>query len=192
MKKNNTYKLVVTAMLVAIATVLNEFAVVRLPYGGGVTIFSQVPVIALSCIFGPSWGLTSGFSMSLLQILFGLKNISYAKTFLDYLIIILFDYILPYSLLGLGGVFKDKIKNSYLSLSIGTILVCALRLLCHFISGVTVWADYTNGSSFGAVVAFSISYNAAYMIPETIVSLIGILALNKFLFPRLDKNGALK
>ena len=192
MKKNSTYKLVVTAMLVAIATVLNELAVVPLPYGGGVTIFSQVPVVALSWIFGPLWGLLSGFLMSLFQLLFGLANLSYVKGFSAYLIVILFDYILPYTLLGLGGILKDKIKNSYLSLSLGTLLVCMLRLLCHFVSGVTVWADYTNGNDFGAVAIFSITYNASYMIPETIITIIGILALNKLLFPRLDKNGALK
>ena len=192
MKNNKTYRLVVTAMLIAIATVLNEFAVVQLPYGGGVTIFSQVPIIALGYIFGPAWGLLSGFVMSLLQFLFGLSNLSYVKGFSSYLILILFDYLLAYTALGLGGIFKDKFKNGYIDLTIGTTLVCAFRLLCHFISGITIWGDYTNGNSLGAVFAYSITYNAGYMIPETIITIIGILALNKFLFPRLDNNGVLK
>ena len=192
MKKNSTYKLVVAAMLVAIATVLNQFAVLQLPYGGGVTIFSQVPIIAISWIFGPAWGLISGFVMSLFQLLFGLSNLSYVKGISSYLIVILCDYILPYTLLGLGGIFKDKLRSNYLSLSLGTVLVCVLRLLCHFISGVTVWADYTNGNNFGAVALFSLTYNGGYMLPETIITIIGVSALYKFLFPRLDKNGAIK
>ena len=88
MKNNKTYRLVVTAMLIAIATVLNEFAVVQLPYGGGVTIFSQVPIIALGYIFGPAWGLLSGFVMSLIQLLFGLPHLSIAKTFSSYFMLV--------------------------------------------------------------------------------------------------------
>lgn len=192
MKSNKTYRLVVTAMLIAIATVLNEFAVVQLPYGGGVTIFSQVPIIALGYIFGPAWGLLSGFVMSLIQLLFGLPHLSITKTFSAYLIFAFFDYIFAYTALGLGGVFKGKFKSSYIDLSVGTVLVCMLRLLCHFVSGVTIWSEYANSDAVGAIVAYSITYNAGYMIPEMIITIIGILALNKFLFPRLDKNGVIK
>ncbi len=192
MRSNKTYKLVVAAMLIAIATILNEFAVVHLPYGGGVTIFSQVPIIAISWVFGPLWGLLSGFVMSLFQLLFGLSNLSYVKGFESYIILILCDYLLPYTTLGVAGIFKNKFKNSYLELIVGTLFVCFDRLLYHFISGITVWADYTNGNDMGAVMTYSLTYNAGYMIPETIVTIIGILALNRFLFPRLDSNGVLK
>ncbi len=192
MKNSKTYRLVVTAMLIAIATVLNQFAVVQLPVGGGVTIFSQVPIIALGVIFGPSWGLFSGFVFSLFQILFGLSNFSYVKGALSFVVLVLFDYVIPYTFLGFGDIFKGSFKNRSVELTLGTILVCFVRFLCHFISGATIWADWANGNSLDAILIYSLTYNGSYMLPETIITVIGILALNKFLFPRLDENGVLK
>ena len=194
MTNNKTYRLVVTAMLIAIATILNEFATFESPFlhGGGVTVFSQVPVITLSYIFGVRWGLVSGFTMSIIQLMFGLENLAYVQGIDGYLILILADYILPYTLLGLGGIFKGKIKNTDLALTAGTVLVCVIRFVCHFVSGVTIWGDWTQQNAMSAVFSYSLTYNAGYMIPETIITVIGILALNKFLFPRLNKDGMLK
>ena len=192
MKQSKTYRLVVTAMLIAIATVLNQFAVVQLPFGGGVTIFSQVPIITIGYLFGPLWGLFGGFIFSVFQVLFGLSNFAYVKGIVSYLVLIFFDYLIPYTILGIGAIFKGKFKKESVELTLGTLLVCALRFLCHFISGATIWGDYTNGNSVGAVLAYSATYNGGYMLAETIVTIIGILALSKFFFPRLDENGVLK
>lgn len=181
-------------MLIAIATVLNEFATFESPFlhGGGVTVFSQVPIIALSYIFGVRWGIISGFTMSVIQLMFGLSNLAYVQDIDGYLILILADYILPYTLLGLGGIFKEKIKNQDASLTLGTVSVCLIRFVCHFVSGVTIWGDWTQQNAMSAVFGYSLAYNAGYMIPETIITVIGILALNKFLFPRLNKDGTLR
>lgn len=194
MTQNKTYRLVVTAMLIAIATVLNEFATFESPFlhGGGVTVFSQVPIIALSYIFGVRWGIISGFTMSVIQLMFGLSNLAYVQGIDGYLILILADYILPYTLLGLGGVFKEKIKNQDAALTLGTVSVCLIRFVCHFVSGVTIWGDWTQQNAMSAVFGYSLAYNAGYMIPETLITVIGILALNKFLFPRLNKDGTLR
>ncbi len=181
-------------MLIALATVLNQFASFDLPFlmGGGITIFSQVPIIALGYIFGVRWGLISGFTMSLLQLMFGFSNFSYVKGMAAYIILALLDYLVPYTLLGLGGMFKGRFKSSYVDLTVGTVMVCLIRYICHFLSGITVWADYTDGNAIKAIITYSLSYNAGYMVPETIVTVIGILALNKFLFPKLDDKGMLK
>ena len=194
MKTNKTYRLVVTAMLIAIATVLNEFATFESPFfhGGGVTVFSQVPIIALSYIFGVRWGLISGFTFSLVQTMFGFANFGYVRGFIGYMILVLADYILPYTLLGLGGVFKSRMKNQRLALVCGSVMVCFIRFICHVFSGVTIWGDYTQGNAFSAVFAYSLSYNAGYMIPETVITVLGVLALNKFLFPKLDSAGMIQ
>lgn len=55
-------------------------------------------------------------------------------------------------------------------MGLGTLLACVVRFLCHFISGVTVWASYAGDMP---VWLYSLTYNATYMIPETIVSVIG-------------------
>lgn len=192
--KNRTYKLVMAALMVAIATVLNEFAKFDSPFlmGGGVTVFSQVPIISMGYIFGPGWGLATGFTFSLLQIIFGLSNFSYVKGIGAYIILALFDYVVPYTLLGLGGIFKGKFKNMSLELTVGTLMVCVIRFLCHFLTGVTIWGQWSEGKAAKEVFSYSLSYNAGYMIPETIITLIGILALGKFVFTKLDSNGMLK
>lgn len=215
-KQNTTYKIVVTAMMAAIATVLNQFAVVQLPLGGGVTAFSQVPIIALGFIFGPVWGLAGGFLMSVSQLLFGLSNFAYVKGFGTYLLVALFDYIIPYTVLGLGGLFKGKlsgdvsvsmtymqkkisvsqVKIDAAAVSIGAVCVSFLRFLCHWISGAVVWGEWMPEEFMGMKMAnpwfYSALYNASYMIPETLVTVVGAIALAKLFFPRLDDNGILK
>ena len=52
--KNNikTYKMVLSAIMIALSVLLGMVAPVKLPFGGSVTFFSQVPLIAISWIFG--------------------------------------------------------------------------------------------------------------------------------------------
>lgn len=195
-KKNTTYKLVVTAIMVALANVLNQFAVIQLTFGGGITIFSQVPIIAVGFIFGPAWGLAGGLAMSVLQLIFGLSNFAYVKGLGTYIIVALFDYIVPYTILGLGGIFKGKFKNAFIDIGIGTILVCFIRFLCHYITGAIVWGEWMPETFFGLKMTspwvYSALYNGGYMLPETLVTLVGVFAVVKFLIPKLDSNGMIK
>ena len=54
----------------------------------------------------------------------------------------------------------------------------------------TIWKAYCPEDM--TVLGYSVVYNASYMIPETIITIIGILALAKFFFPRVDENGMIK
>lgn len=63
-----------------------------------------------------------------------------------------------------------KIKNQTTRLIVGTLIACLLRYLCHVLSGATVWAGISIPTT--AALLYSISYNATYMIPETIVTLV--------------------
>ena len=56
-------------------------------------------------------------------------------------------------------------------------MVCAIRYISHFISGATIWTEYAPDTAIKAVLAYSASYNATYMVPETIISVIGICAV---------------
>ena len=66
--------------------------------------------------------------------------------------------------------FRKKIKNQTTGLIVGTLIACLLRYLCHVLSGATVWAGISIPTT--AALLYSISYNATYMIPETIVTLV--------------------
>ncbi len=170
-KKQKIRRVAESAVMLALATVLSEFAVFKLPYGGSVTLFSQVPMVALSYRYGIKWGAFSGMVMGVIQMLFGLGNFSYVSGVVAYLILIFADYVIAFGCLGLGGMFREKVKNPVLSLALGGGVVSVIRFLCHFISGVTIWGDYSGGAM--SAVWYSITYNASYMLPELIITLVG-------------------
>ncbi len=185
---NRTFQLVFSAVMVALATVLSVIPVVQLPFGGSVTLFSQVPIIAVSWILGVPWGLASGLVYGILQILVGgIGNFSYVQGMLAYIILVFADYLVPFTCLGFGGMFKRVIKNQYAAATAGTVLVCVVRFISHFISGATIWTEYAPDTVWSAVFAYSATYNASYMVPETIISVIGICAVLA-LWNRLQKD----
>ncbi len=192
-----TKKLVTTAMLIAVATVLSIFQPFQLPFGGGITIASMMPLILLAFCYGTGWGLFSAFLFSLLQLLLGAKTVAAfflpgdSQMILWHALLICFlDYILAYSVLGLGGLFKNKIKNSTVSITIGTVFALSLRYIVHIISGAVFfgsWAEwffsqdgfYAFGSAiletfsgFSLALIYSVIYNGTYMIPEIIITTI--------------------
>jgi thiamine transporter len=67
-------------------------------------------------------------------------------------------------------------KNQTLALGLGAVTASALRFLCHFISGVTIWGDYAGGAK--SVWLYSLTYNGSYMAFELILSVIGVAALS--------------
>lgn len=182
-----TKRLVISALFVALAVVLNELTPIKFPFGGGVTAFSQVPIVLLSFCYGVPWGLVCGALMGIINMLFGLVNFSYVSGIGAYLVVALFDYIIAFGGLGLAGMFRKVIKNKTVSIAVGAGVVSLIRYACHFISGVTVWADYADG--WQSVWGYSLSYNGGYMIPELIITIIGaIIIVNiKPIFKALDE-----
>ena len=112
--------------------------------------------------------------MAGIQMIFGLENFSYVSGIGAYLILIFADYIVAFGVLGLGGMFKNKIRNQSVALALGSVVVSLIRFLCHFISGVTIWSSYAEGTS---VWAYSLTYNASYMLPELIITAIGAFGI---------------
>ncbi len=170
MKLSKTRIMTESAILLAIATVLSIIVLLSLPYGGSVTLASMVPIMIISYRHGLKIGLLSSFVFAVIQQLLGLKTLSYVTTWQSILAVILLDYIIAYLVIGLAGIFRKTIKNQAMSLVFGGLFVCVLRYICHVISGATVWAGISI-PTLGATI-YSLSYNATYMIPETIVSLV--------------------
>lgn len=170
-KKDKTRRLVESALMLALSTILAELAVIKFPFGGSVTVFSQVPMVVLSYRYGVKWGVFASLAMAVIQLMFGLENFSYVSGIVAYLILIFADYIIAFGALGLGGMFKNKIKNPIISLSLGGAVVSVIRFVCHFVSGVTIWGDYSGGAQ--AVWQYSLEYNGGYMLPELIITVVG-------------------
>lgn len=162
-------KLTESALMLALATILSFVKIIELPFGGSITLASMLPMVILSYRYGFLWGLFSGFVYSLIQLLFGLNNLSYATSVIAAIAIIMLDYVLAFSCTAVGGLFR-KMKSQTSALALGAFATCIIRFLCHTISGCTVWA----GVSVPTADAFlySLIYNAAYMIPETIITVV--------------------
>lgn len=183
MKNKNVLKLTETALLIGLATVLSIFKIFELPYGGSITAFSMVPIMIVAFRFGTKWGMTAGFVNSLIQLLLGANNLSYATSASAAVAITLLDYVFAFSFIGLANVFSKQIKDSASSAAAGATLVCAIRYFFHVISGCTVWAGISIPT--GAALVYSLSYNATYMIPETIIN----VAMAFWLCKTLDFSG---
>lgn len=192
-----TKKLVISALFIAIATILSLIKLFALPFGGSVTLVSMMPIILLAYMFGTKWGLLCGFIYSLLQMLTGMDVVS--ALFLpgdsqmlvwQAISVCLIDYVLAYTMLGFGGIFKGKFKSEITSVALGTLVAMLLTYLMHIISGFIfygAWAEwfftqegfYSFGktimdtfSGAGLSLIYSLIYNGLYMIPEIIITVI--------------------
>lgn len=187
--KNNTLILAESGIMIALSCAL--FALSKfIPWpawiqGGSVTLFAQVPIIALSYRRGLKAGIPAALVLGVFKLVIGLGNFAYVKGFSAYITVALFDYLLAYGVLGLGGIFRRSKLNDKTKIVLGALSVCILRLTCHFISGVTVWRDYTQ--SLKASVIYSITYNGGYMLPETVITVIGCIALMAIIPAELNK-----
>ena len=131
-KKSNTKVLVECALLIAIATVLNVVCsfipFLNLPFGGGFTICSMLPIVLAAYRNGTKWGLLTGFVYAVVQMLLGFKTVSafFMPSSDSYMVlwkaicVCLIDYIIAYTVLGFGGIFRNKIKNPSASLCVGS------------------------------------------------------------------------
>ena len=186
--QSKTHILTESAIMIALATVLSMIKIWEAPYGGSVTILSMCPILLLSLRRGIWVGLFAGFAHSLIQLLLGLNNVAWIPTAGGIVICILTDYILPFTVLGLGGVFRgvkftgNEKRDLVIAAVLGAALVTVLRYLSHIVSGAVIWyaldlqwyADDPTHIVFryGAWM-FSIIYNGGYMIPEIITTTVG-------------------
>lgn len=171
MKKKNLSILTESAVMIALAVVLSFVKLLDLPYGGSITVGSMFPMVVLSYRHGFKAGAVTGLAYSIIQLLCGLNNLSYATSFLAGVAIVMLDYIVAFSVTSLAS-FGRKFENQTVGLIFGAVIVGVLRYICHTISGCTVWAGVSIPDSDGLI--YSLSYNATYMIPEIII-LVAIL-----------------
>lgn len=170
--KNKTIRLTESAVMLALATVLSILPILDLPYGGSVTVCSMLPLVLIAYRHGVGHGIFTGAVYGLLQMLLGMKNVMYFTTPLSIAAVILLDYVLAYAVIGLAGMFRNVCKNQTSGMVYGTLVACVIRYVLHVIAGATVWAGLSIPDS--AALAYSFAYNATYMLPETIVLVLGL------------------
>ncbi|MBQ6829627.1 MAG: energy-coupled thiamine transporter ThiT [Clostridia bacterium] len=179
MQQKSVYRLVESALLLAMAAVLSVIKIIDMPYGGSVTAFSMLPLLIIAYRYGTKWGMLTAFTYSLIQLLLGMENFSYVTGFTSMAALALFDYLLAFLVLGLGALFRRQNTSQTASLVLAAVVTGVLRYLCHCVSGFTVWRDLS--VPFSQSLAYSLSYNATYMIPEIIILAIGAVYISRVL-----------
>lgn len=212
---NKTRRITESAMLLAIAIVLelvSKMFIPEMPFGGQVTVVSMLPVVLISYRHGVKWGLFSAFVYALLEMALGAKTVSAAflpgyfgdgAMIFNALLMCLLDYIVAFTVLGMGGIFRDRIQKPGLSLLCGSLVALGLRYLTHIASGYILFASYAEWfftqdgfPAWGAQLVetlspvalgltYSVVYNGFYMIPEIICTAVVSVILARV--PRIVK-----
>lgn len=207
--QKTTVKISTSAILIALGTVISLICemipFLNLPFGGTITLFSMLPVILISWMYGLGWGFGAGFVYAVFQMLVGFKTVSalFTPTSDSYMgisiafLVILIDYLLAYTSLGLGGIFR-KMNSKTGALVLGSIVAMTVCYFFHFFSGLLfygAWAEWfftdtvvadlaiskhilNTFSGTGLAAIYSLVYNGCYMIPEIILTTIGAAAIS--------------
>ena len=146
---SKTRVLVECALMVAIGTVLANIKIFTMPNGGSVTLLSMLPFVLVSFRHGVKWGLFTG-----------LVN----------------GCLVAFMALGTAEFFARPFKNRMVGVAVGTAIAGFLRFMCSFLSGVLVWGNLNEGLSAWT---YSLVYNASYMLPETLITVVGAVLLIK-------------
>ena len=211
--QTKTKRLTESAMLIALAVVLEivgRTVIPPMPFGGQLTLVSMLPIVLISYRHGVKWGLTAGFGYALVQMALGADTVTAAfqpgyfgdGTLIGNAIIMcLFDYILAYTLLGLGGLFRSSIRNNGIALMCGSLVALSCRYLAHIVSGYVLfsgWAEWfftqEGFPAWGAGLVASLSpemlgltysvvYNGMYMVPEMILTAVAAILVARI--PRI-------
>lgn len=178
--ETNTKKLTVCAMLIALNAVLSLIKIWEAPFGGSVTLLGMLPIAMASVMFGIGWGLCTGFVSSLLQLALGLSSLmSWGLTPQIFIGAIFLDYLIPFTFIGIAGIFR---KKGYIGIISGVGIAVLLRFISHFFSGVILWTNLEKFIAFGKEwishpILYSFCYNAQYMLPELIATTVAAALL---------------
>jgi thiamine transporter len=157
--------LTISAALVALGTVAQYIKVLRMPMGGSITLFSMLFIATIGWLFGPVTGAIGGLTYGLIQLI--------SELYVIHPVQFLLDYIFAFVALGaISGLFKN--------LNSGYLFAVLARFVCHVISGYVFFSEYMPEDFFmipymsGATLewAYSVLYNAAYIIPEAAITVI--------------------
>ena len=207
--QNKTKKLTESAMLLAMAIVLelvSKMFIPEMPFGGQITLVSMLPVVLISYRHGVKWGLVSGLAYAMIEMAIGSRTVAAAfqpgyfgegRMLANAFIMCLLDYLVAFTVLGFGGMFRRSVKKPGLSLACGSLAALGLRFAAHVLSGWILfsgWAEWFftqdgfpawgaalverfSGSALGFV--YSLVYNGMYMVPEMILTAVTAVLIGR-------------
>ncbi len=166
-----TRRLAEGGICIALALVLSYIKIpIGLSFGGfgGSINLVMIPLILFAVRWGAPWGILAGFAFGTLKYFFA------EGTAINWVSII-FDYSIAYAAVGCAGLLRAR-ENHYGKLPLAALVGCFARFVIHFISGVSVYAQYMPeefmGLTMTSPVFYSVLYNGTYMLPNTILAIV--------------------
>jgi len=154
------------ALCIALAVVLS-YMKIEIGAQGGSFNLAMIPLILFAVhTGGMRWGILVGFAFGTLKF-FLLQG--FALNWQSMLL----DYSVAFAAVGFAGIFKGKGVKGYF---FGALVGCLARFCVHYISGVTIYAQYVQESYLGFrdlnMWTYSLIYNGFYMVFNTIAAAI--------------------
>lgn len=169
---DNTRALVYGAVAVALSFALSYARLFRMPQGGSITFASMLPLMVYTAMFGTRKGLVVCLIYGTLQAL--------QDPYIIHPMQFLLDYPLAYGIIGVCGIFSDRLfKNKkVVGFVLGGIVAVALRYACHVLSGVFAFADYFYWddelmSEYATSALYSLAYNSYVFVDMAIAVVCG-------------------
>ncbi len=177
--KMSIKQITVSALCLALAFVLSNVKLFKLPMGGSVTVFSMFFVTYIGYLYGIRVSMAAAFAYGLLQMIADPYIISIPQ--------LLCDYILAFGALGLSGFFHNRKWGMFKGYFVGILG----RFVFSVLSGVVFFAAYApEGMN---PVAYSAAYNGSYIGAEAALTVVVLLipavriALNRIKVEALEK-----
>ncbi|MDY0318141.1 MAG: energy-coupled thiamine transporter ThiT [Candidatus Izemoplasmatales bacterium] len=187
------------AILLGVAVVLDiVFGILSqgiFPWGGSISP-AMLPIFIIAYRRGVKNGLLAGFMFAVIQMMMtgmissgviaAIPESPYVGPgWLKLILVYLLDYLIPFTLLGLAGIFKGAINNLK-PFVLGMILAAFIRYLSHGISGVLIWGSYTSwfnetyGTNVSPFIYSFVVYNLPYMAASLLICiLVGIIIFKR-------------
>ena len=187
------------AILLGVAVVLDiVFGILSqgiFPWGGSISP-AMLPIFIIAYRRGVKNGLLAGFMFAVIQMMMtgmissgviaAIPESQYVGPgWLKLILVYLLDYLIPFTLLGLAGIFKGAINNLK-PFVLGMILAAFIRYLSHGISGVLIWGSYTSlfnetyGTNVSPFIYSFVVYNLPYMASSLLICiLVGIIMFKR-------------
>ena len=157
------------ALMVVLAQILGYLKLWTMPWGGSICLV-MLPIFLFACRWGLGAGVMSGLVLGILQFVF---DGGFALGWQS----IIGDYLLAFAALGLAGLFRGRSGGLFT----GALLGSFARFLVHYVVGATIWAAYMPEEFFGMTMTtpwfYSLLYNAAYMLPNLLITLLAAALL---------------
>lgn len=169
--KNNrmsTKEMIMASLIAAISLVLSLIHIVRYPQGGGISLFSMMPVMLFSLLYGKTAGVTAGLVFGLLSLLDG--------PYVIHPVQFLLDYIFPTMALGLASIFGNDKKIKIVA---GSLVAVLLNVLSKVLSGVIFFGEFAPEGMGPIIYSLIYNFSTAGVEGALCIVILCILPLNR-------------